>query len=208
MSDELVLTFAEIEFLLWSRRPELSVLELLRIKPEAIGETTAAAGLSSLLARGLCVMTDGKVRSGKEIAVVTTILTAADSAIDALGWVGDDMMFVHVFSSPDGALKLRPAGPGLFAVEAVDPGQPLSAGLVRFVDLCMTGGGESAVLLKKVTSTAESVSVAVARDAEGRWHLSDSILEPETSHQVTPEAAHARVVELFGADAVVVGTAR
>lgn len=208
MSNEMILTFAEIEFLLRSRQPKLDARRLLRIRHEAAGDVMAAAGLASLLARNLCSVTGGKVKAGKEIAVVATLLATADIEIDALGWVGDDMLLLHVFSCPGGSLSLRPAGPGVFAVDALDPGRPLSDGLVRMVNLCLTGDGESAVLLKMVTTTSESVSVAIARGADGRWNLSDSTSDPQSSQQVTPEVARMRVAELFGGGAVATGATR
>ncbi|MFC0436447.1 hypothetical protein [Kutzneria buriramensis] len=208
MPDEMILTFAEIEFLLRSREPKLDVRKLLRIKAEAAGDVVAAAGLASLLARDLCVETHGKVKLGREIAAIAAVLVTADIAVNALGWIGEDMVLLHVFSCPGGQLSFRAVGHGRFAVEVLAPDRPLSAGLVRLMDLCLTGDGESAVLLKMETTASEPISMAVARGVNGEWHLSDSALNATSSREVTPEAARARVVEVFDGDAAAVGGTR
>jgi hypothetical protein len=208
MSDAMVLTFAEIEFLLRSRQPKLDVQTLLGIKPEAAADVVAAAGLASLLARELCVEADGSVKVGREIMAITAVLVTADIAVDALGWIGEDMVLLHMFSCPGGQLLFRPVGHGRFAVEALAPDQPLSTGLVQLVDRCLTGDGESAVLLKMLTTTRKPISMAVARGANGEWHLSDSATDATSSRRVTPEAARARIVEIFGADNATAGRPR
>jgi hypothetical protein len=208
VSDELVITFAEIEFLLRSREPKLDVRKLLRIKPEAAGDVIAAAGLASLLARGMCVEADGKIKIDRQVAAIAAVLVVADIAVDALGWIGEDMVLLHVFSCPVGQFSFRPVGHGRFLVEALKPDQPLSTGLVKLMELCLAGDGESAVLLKMVTTTSEPISVAVARGVNGEWHLSDSASNAMSSREVTPEAARARVVEVFGGDAAAVGGTR
>lgn len=205
MTDQLVLTFAEIEFMLRLQQPNLDVRELLRFRPEATGDVVAAAGLASLLARELCADSEGKVRAGQEITAVSRILTTADVEVDALGWIGEEMVLLHVFSSPDGQLACRPCGRNLFTVEALEAGAPLSAALVRLLDLCLTGDGESAVLMRLSTTAGEPISLAVARGADGGWNLSDSTVDGTISEQVTPEQARGRVVELFGGDSAALG---
>ena len=55
MADQLVLTFAEVEFVLRARSGQADQVRMhLRINPEASTDIVVAAGVASLLARRLC----------------------------------------------------------------------------------------------------------------------------------------------------------
>jgi hypothetical protein len=209
MTEPVLLTFAELEFVLRSAagdRPA-TVLDPVRRRlafaPEVSTDIVAGAGVASLLARGLCRQDDSTVVPGDFIVAVAAALASRHTTTEAAGWLGDRPTVVHLFSGTAARLIVTPAAFGLFTVEATPPDRPLSEPLLRFVDLCTEGDGEAAVLVR--SSTADDpdddpaqTGVAVSRDADGRWHLSDTADSPDRGRVVTHEAVVDRFVELFG----------
>src|SRR2546421_11864992 len=88
MADPLVLTFAEIEFVLRARPDQAeAVRRHLRINPEAATDIVVAAGVAALLARGLCTMSGPEVVPTAPIVAVTAGFAAGAMHTQAVGWV-------------------------------------------------------------------------------------------------------------------------
>jgi hypothetical protein len=72
----MILTFAEIEFLLRSQPAAgVPVRELLELGPEQEADAAARAGVSSLLARELCSVSGEQIEPTDELAAVTAGIT-------------------------------------------------------------------------------------------------------------------------------------
>lgn len=194
MSDHLVLTFAEIEFLLRVREPEhVDVRAELGLAGDG---TNAAAGLASLLARGLCSQDGERVVPSDDLVGVIGALTTAARAIKALGWRDGLPVLLNLFTGPVVGIVLQPTGLGQYAVATLDPGHGLDDQLVGFLDACLTDGNESAVLVR-----SGETRIAIATTAAGEWYVSDSYADPGASRKSTRDGAVARVRELMAVSA-------
>lgn len=197
MSDHVVLTFAEIEFLLRAREPvHVDVRELLGLAAGAAADQNAAAGLASLLARGLCVRTDDRVVPSEDLIGVIGAFATATRATKSLGWQGGNPVMVNLFAGPAVGMVVQPIGHGQYSVAPVDPAHDLTDQLVGFVDACLTDTTESAVLVR-----SGDVRIAVAITAAGDWHISDSVSNPDRSRPSTRDGAMARLRELLAVPA-------
>src|SRR2546421_11704155 len=162
MADPLVLTFAEIEFVLRARPDQAeAVRRHLRINPEAASDIVAAAGVASLLARGLCTMSGTDVVPTAPIVGVTAGLSTIRTHTEAVGWIGERPVVMHLFSGASIRLAVFPAAYGQFSVELLNPAEALVAPLTRFLDSCSTGEGEAAVVVRSAVGTDQYVSMAV-----------------------------------------------
>ncbi|TWP54063.1 hypothetical protein FKR81_00380 [Lentzea tibetensis] len=198
MTDSLVLTFAEVELLLRIRQPELTSLRDVLGLPET-NDVTAAAGLASLMARGLCTHTAGKVVPSKEVVAIVAGLSTADRATRVLGWVGEQMIRATLLTGPEIHIGLFAAELGQFDVAPLDRTVPLADQIGRFLDSCL-GSAAGTALVQTVTA-AGKVSIAVATDSSGTWFQSDSERDPDTASPSTRDDVVARVAELVAGEA-------
>ena len=209
MADHLTtLTFAEFEFVLRSatgsggqRVPEFdAVRRRLNFQPGVSTDIVVAAGVASLLARGLCSLDGPDVVPGEFVGAAVAALSTRHASTEAAGWIEDRPVVVHLFSGAAARLAVYPGSYGLFGVELIDPAEPVSAPVLRFVDLCTAAHDGGTVLVRSETGDAGEVGVAVARGAGGAWFLSDirdHLDRPEATRRVTREALVARIVELL-----------
>ena len=196
MPESLVLTSAEIEFLLRSRAPEMPVRENLRLGLSDKADVSAKAGIASLLARGLCTLKGEDVEPSETILAVIAGLSTARTFTRAAGWVQERLGLTYLFDGPAVKLLLIPAAYGQFTVQPLDSEMSTADQMARFLDSCLAGVGESAVLIQFSTST-EKVSIAVAVDEAGVWYLSDSEDSPDRGLPSTRDAVIARIGELL-----------
>ena len=213
MPQPLNLTFAELEFVLLACPPEAStaVREQLRFSPTGSGgavtddaghSDAAAAGLASLLARGLCEVNGGvasapaDVVPGPEITALTAALLSARSYTAAAGWRGEQADRMYVFDSPSVRVAMFPSKYGLYDVRLLDPAEPLSALLGRYLDAHLVPGELSAFVAKS-TAAAVSVAATAAVDASGTWSSCDSLDRPDAAARASRKAFHARLVDVF-----------
>jgi hypothetical protein len=193
MSDHLVLTFAEIEFLLRAREPEhVDVREQLGLATGAAADQNAAAGLASLLARGLCTRTGDRVVPSDDLVGIAGALAVATRGTKSLGWQDGNPVLLNLFTGPALGVVLQPTAFGQYAVAPLDPEHGLTDQLVGFVDACLAGTRDSAVLVR-----SGDMRIAVATTAAGDWHISDSLTNPDQSHLSTRDGAVARIRELL-----------
>ena len=199
MTDPLVLTFAELEFLLSAcpQRADAVRAHLRTAEPDQ-SLATARAGLASLLARGLCentaeaVITEESVTPGPEVKAVIAAFAAARRHLGAAGWRGDRPEVMYLYDGDAMRLALFPVPLGQYAVEFLSPEEPVSAPLMRFVDAFADfsrGGRASALVIKSravVDADLEAVEDAdVVADADA----SRAGDVPETSMAVSIDAA-------------------
>jgi hypothetical protein len=199
VTDPLVLTFAELEFLLSAcpQRADAVRAHLRTAEPDQ-GLATARAGLASLLARGLCenaaeaVITEESVTPGPEVKAVIAAFATARRHLGAAGWRGDRPEVMYLYDGDAMRLALFPVPLGRYAVEFLSPEEPLSAPLMRFVDAFADfsrGGRASALVIKSravVDVDLEAVEDVVAyADAAGS-RVGDV---PETSMALSIDAA-------------------
>ena len=200
MDDALVLTYAELEFLLRSQEPgPVDVCGQLELGPAEELDAAARAGVSSLLARGLCTLGGeggSDVTPTPEVSAVIAGLTTATEATRALGWVQGRPVLVHLLYGPVARLVLMPAQYGQYTVMALDPELTVAEQLSRFVDSCLGEAAESAVVIQSRTAEA-TVGIAVARDGAGAWFVSDSVGDPDSAMPVTRDGVLARIGELL-----------
>lgn len=193
MEKLLVLTFAEIEFLLRVRAPEIATIRAdLGLAPS--DDTTAAAGLASLLARGLCEPSGAGVTPGPELVAVVAGLATADRVTRVLGLGEGSAQLGAVLTGPNVHIGLTAAGFGQHVVQPIDSAVS-AADQVRHL-LGGALGRESAVVVQSRSAHGQ-VSIAVAIDGEGAWHLSDSEGDPSRSTPVSEHEAFARITELL-----------
>jgi hypothetical protein len=194
MSDHLVLTYAEIEFLLRVREPEhVDVRAELGFAGD---ERNASAGLASLLARGLCSQDGERVVPSDDLVGVIGALSTTTSATRALGWRDGTPVLLSLFTGPVVGLALQPIGLGRYAIATLDPARGLGDQLAGFIDSCLGDGKESAVLVR-----SGETRIAVVATAEGEWYISDSLADPGTSRKSSRDGAVARVRELMAVPA-------
>lgn len=206
MADTTLCTFAELEFLLRSAagpRGERAagmddVRRRLGLQPEASTDIVTAAGVASLLARGLCTDQGGSVVPGELVLGAVAALSTLHTTTEAAGSAGERTLELHLFSGTAARLAAYPGPFGLYGVEVLDPAEPLATPLARFVDRCTAGAGEAAVVIRSSTGDEPEAGLAIARAADGTWLLSDG-------QTVTPGRPSSRdgvvtaLVERFGA---------
>ena len=152
MADTTLCTFAELEFLLRSaagphgeRTAGMdAVRRRLGLQPEAATDIVTAAGVASLLARGLCTDEGGNVVPGPLVLGAVAALSTLHTMTEAAGSAGDRTLALHLFSGTAARLAAYPGPFGLYGVEALDAAEPLASPLARFVDHCTAGDGEAA----------------------------------------------------------------
>lgn len=181
MADTTLCTFAELEFLLRSaagphgeRAAAMdAVRRRLGLQPEAATDIVTAAGVASLLARGLCTEEGGGVVPGPLVLGAVAALSTLHTTTEAAGSADARTLQLHLFSGSAGRLAAYPGPFGLYGVEVLDPAEPLVAPLARFVDRCTAGTGEAAVVIRSAeTGEGAEVGLAIARTADGSWLLS------------------------------------
>lgn len=197
MSELIVLTFAEIEFLLRSRPPAIeSTRELLNLPSGSNSDVVAAAGLAGLLATGRCHARDGEIVPTGETVAIVAGLSTADRLVRAVGWIGDQTIVAYFFSGPNHRIVLRQAQFGQYTVEAIGVDEPLSATLTEFVTSCLEADGPQAVLVQVTTSTG-SAGMAVAVDESGVLVMSDTVESSDRGVPTDAQRIAARLVELL-----------
>jgi hypothetical protein len=189
----LVLTFAELEFLLRVRTPEIATIR------EGLGltasdDTVAAAGLASLLARGLCEPGGDRVTPGRELVAVVAGLASADRVTRVLCLGEGAAELGAVATGPNIHIGLTAAGFGQYVVQPIDSSVGAADQVKHVLEEAL--GSEGAVLVQSRTAGGQ-VSIAVAVDGEGAWYLSDSERDPNNSTPVGADEAFARVAELL-----------
>jgi hypothetical protein len=102
----------------------------------------------------------------------------------------------HVFTGPSTRIALYPRIGGEFAFELLDPTEAVPVVLTRFIDQYLTGDREAVVMIRSGLGD-DRVSLAVAVDEAGSWHLSDSVDTPDRSVGACRDAALRRIGELF-----------
>lgn len=199
MTEPLVLAFAELEFV-FRVRPEYAdaVRTQLRISPQASSDIVAAAGVASLLARGLCTLSGTEVQPTAPIAAVMLSLSDVRTHTEAVGWIGEQMVLAHLYTGPSVGLVMLPAAYGQFCVELLEPAEPLVEPVIRFLDRCSAGTGEAAVAIRSTTAHAPEVSIAIARDDGGTWFVSDSAASPGRGVPTTRDGVVERLTDLLG----------
>jgi hypothetical protein len=205
MPEPLVLTFAEIAFLLRAEPDRAAgVRDRLKLAPDAGSDSVAAAGVASLLARGLCQRDGSRVIPGERAVAVTAGLSLARTHTEVAAWATDRASLLHVFSGGPVPLAVVPAAFGQFGVETLDPASSLGATVLRFLDACFPTG-EAAIAVRSTTAgvTAGSaagvtVEIAVARDAGGVWYSSDSADSPDRGRPSTRDGVRDRLAQLLG----------
>lgn len=198
MSDSVVITFAELGFLLQACPTEADLVRAtLRLDAATATDVVVAAGLASLLARGLAVRTDsGEVEPTPALSGITAGVSRPEVSVSALGWLDDRLAVAHVFSGPHARLALYPRGFGQYGTELLDPAEPLSVVLGRFLDTCLTDHTTPSVLFRGRGGLAESALVIHVDDV-AMWHLSDSVGEPDRAMPVEQAEGRRRLAELF-----------
>jgi hypothetical protein len=197
MSELIVLTFAEIEFLLRSRTPAIeSTRELLKLPAGSDTDVVAAAGLAGLLATGRCRLQDGEIVPTGETVAVVAGLTTANCLVRAVGWVGDQTLVAYFFSGVENRIVLRQVQFGQYTVQAIGMAKPLSATLTEFVMSCLESDGPRAVLVQATTAT-ESAGIAVAVDESGSLVMSDTLKSADRGVPTDEERIVARLVALL-----------
>lgn len=193
MEQPLVLTFAEIEFLLRVRTPHMpTIREDLGLAPP--DDTTAAAGLASLLARGMCEPGGEGVVPSKELVVIMQGLATADRVTRVLGVTAGSTQLGAVLTGPDVHIGLTAAGFGQHVVQPIDLAVTAADQVRHVLDGVL--GDESAVLVQSRSARGQ-ISIAVAVDEDGSWYLSDSEGDPGRSTPVSREEACERIAELL-----------
>jgi hypothetical protein len=216
MPDHLTtLTFAELEYLLRSAAESSagstadSTAELdavrrrLNFQPGVSTDIVVAAGVASLLARGLCRLDGQHVVPGELVRAAVGAFSTLHTCTEAAGWMTDRPVVVHLFSGAAARLAVYPGSYGLFEAELIDPAEPVSAPVIRFVDLCTAGRAAATVLVRSGRpggageGDAGEVGVAVARSSTGAWFVSDSLDHPDPGHPVSREAVLSRLLDLL-----------
>lgn len=205
MDTPLDLTFAEIEFLLRARPEQADeVRRNLLINPEVASDIVVAAGVASLLTRGLCEVSGASARPTGPLATVAAALSTSTTHVHVAIWSAEPPTIMHLYDGPFIRLAVFPITYGRFTVEPLDRAEDLSAPLIRVLGPFEALGGPLAVAVQARVG-AETVSVAVARDETSAWSLSDTLDSPEAGRPSTREGVEARLIELFAAGRVAQG---
>lgn len=202
MPTPLILTFAELEFLLASCPPPVDAVRArLRLASGGPADGVVAAGLASLLARGLCSI-DPTAENPYGITMRPELLAAAAGLVSnrtrtsAAGWVGEQAFVTHFFDTPQVRLALRPGALGRFAVDFGEGSEPLGKVANTFVDWCARDGGPAAAVVES-TDGERTVSFAVALEPDGTWYMSDSGESPDRGTPTSRGAIRRRVSALL-----------
>jgi hypothetical protein len=203
MAEPLILTFAELEFVLRARPERAEAVRAdLRLNPEASTDIVVAAGVASLLARGLCTLSGTDVAPTAPLAAVMVALSTGGTHVEAVGWRGERMVLVHLYAGGSVGLVMQPAAYGQFSVELLRPDEPLAAPVTRFLDSCTAGEGEAAVAVRLTTGDAAELSLAIARDGAGAWFVSDSLESPDKGVPTSRDGVVQRLTDLLGPQSV------
>lgn len=195
--ESLVLTHAEIEFLLQWRPPRhIAIRELLDLEFDDSREHSVKSGLASLLARGLCVPDGDDVAASPTLRPVVTGFTTARVGTRATGRADRKNLLVHMVHGPDGSLALFPAGPDRFTVAELDQQVSFVEQITRFVDSCQSGRERSTVVIQTITR-GDRVGIALRTDETGAWFVSDSEESPDKARRATRRQALRRIRELL-----------
>ncbi|MEV4509208.1 hypothetical protein AB0K00_09660 [Dactylosporangium sp. NPDC049525] len=208
MAESTLITFAELEFLLraaagTNQASIDAVRTRLDLQPEAASDIVTAAGVASLLTRGLCTERGGDVIPGDQVLGIVAALATWHTMSEAAGWIEGQPAVVHLFSGPTARLVVSPGKLGIYSVEVVDPAESLAAPLTRFLDLCTAGQGEAAAVFRSSKDNEPEVGLAAARNADGDWLLSDTVDSPDEGRPSSRDAVTARLVALYGDNVVV-----
>ncbi|MGI5237304.1 hypothetical protein [Dactylosporangium sp. CA-139066] len=195
------LTFAELEFVLRSaaeRGADVGgVRRRLNFQPGVSTGIVVASGVASLLARDLCRLEGSEIVPGGFVAAAIDALATRHTSTEAAGWMEERPVVVHLFSGLSGRLAVYPGSYGLFAAELIDAAEPLSAPVLRFLELCTSGPGAATVLVRTQPGVSEEAGVAVARSAAGAWFMSDSLERPDPGRPLARDAVVARLLRLL-----------
>ena len=215
MTDALVLTFAEIEFLLTAFPGRADEVRAdLRLEPSDQGAAVERSGLASLLTRGLCTASadpdpgaDGteSVVPGWQLKTAVAAFATARQHVAVAGWRGDRPDVMYLYSGDATRMALFPDMWGRYTVEFLEAEEPLSAPLLRFVDVFASysaEGRESALVVRSrgfesAEADAAEVSLAVAIDAAGSWMFSDSLTSADRGIPASRDVVARRVSELM-----------
>jgi hypothetical protein len=198
MTEPLVLSFAEIAFLL---RPYADQAERVRrqlsIKDEAASPMVLNSGAASLVARDLCTLSpSGDIVPSAPVIVIAGALATADTFAEAVIFTGGVPAPVHFFGSRGVRVALVPRPFGLFAASQVDAGRPLAEPVLAGFEQHQTG--QKVALAVKAESPAGVVTAALVREADGSWFMSDSRRSPDQSLPATRAEAVTRLTDLLG----------
>jgi hypothetical protein len=201
MADPVALTFAEVEFLLRAGVPAADLVRgRLHLRREANAEVVAAAGVSSLLARGLCTQERDDVRPGNLVLGAVAALSTVHTVTEVTGQVDGHPVVLILFTGDIARLAVVPRFLGQFGVEVTSSVEALSGPLTRFLARASAGTGEVAVVARSTTvDGGERISLAVARDAAGQWYESDTLDSPDRGRAMSHGDVVRRIGELFGA---------
>jgi hypothetical protein len=211
MADTTLCTFAELEFLLRSaagphgeRTAGMdAVRRRLGLQPEAATDIVTAAGVASLLARGLCTDEGGNVVPGPLVLGAVAALSTLHTTTEAAGSTGARTLTMHLFSGAAAHLAAYPGPFGLYGVDVLDPAEPLVTPLARFVDRCTAGDGEAAVAIRSGAGDGDGpgTGLAIARAADGSWLLADELPGAGSlpGRPSSRDGVVAALVERFGA---------
>jgi hypothetical protein len=195
------LTFAELEFVLRSAAERgaevVGVRRRLNFQPGVSTGIVVASGIASLLARDLCRLEGSDIVPGPFVRRAIDALATRHTSTEAAGWMQERPVVVHLFSGAGGRLAVYPGSYGLFTAELIDPAEPLSAPVLRFLELCTAGPGAATVLVRTSPGEGEESGVAVARSAAGAWFMSDSLERPDPGRPLARDAVVARLLRLL-----------
>ncbi|WP_432976460.1 hypothetical protein [Dactylosporangium sp. CA-233914] len=195
------LTFAELEFVLRcaaERGVDVDdVRRRLNFQPGVSTGIVVASGVASLVARDLCRIDGARVVPGEFVQCAIAALATRHTSTEAAGWLDERPVVVHLFSGVTGRLAVYPGSFGLFSVELIDAAEPLSAPVIRFLDMCTSGDGAATVLIRTQAGAADESGVAVARSAAGAWFMSDSLERPDPGRPLARAAVVARLLSLL-----------
>lgn len=197
MSELIVLTFAEIEFLLRSRTPVIeSTRELLDLPAGSDSDVVAAAGLAGLLATARCRVEADEIVPSEETVAIVAGMTTADRLVRTVGWVGDQTIVAYFFSGAEHRLVLRQAQFGQYSVQSIGMDRPLSAFLSEFVMSCLDSDEPRAALVQ-LTTRSDSAGIAITVDESASLVMSDTVESPDRGVPTDPQRIADRLVELL-----------
>ena len=196
MSDPLVLTYAEVGFLL-ATRPEVTDRIRTQIHlPADADERDVRSGVASLLARGLCRVDEPGVVPGDEVAAVIAALCTCTVRMSAVGWSGPKVSMWHVFGGPNACAALVPQQYGQFAVTLLDPVAPIETIAVRMLEA--TVGTPESGLVVRLTRGEQTSGAAIAVDETGTWYVTDTATNPNRGVPVSRQEAVERLTIVVG----------
>lgn len=204
MADPVVLTFAEIEFLLYAQPVQAAAVRAALRLVEPADEQVVSAGLASLIARGLCDVTDDDVHAGDRIQAITAALTRASARADIAVFSHGAPLSVHIAGGSGFRVSITPGPYGQFTFAPMDLSESLDMPLRRLLGRYAAGGGRIDVAIH-VAIAGATTDVVLSRDDARQWLMSDSLHNPDRGVVATREDIDARLIELFAPVSVVVG---